>query len=162
MADLTSSDVSELALEHEGKAVLKFGRSYGFRNIQSIINILKRGKNDFDLIEVMACPSGCINGGGQLRGELVRHGESKVSENAIGTEMIRETPADVRRRVEAVDRAFHSVLQLRRPQDSELAKYLYSESLLGSPNSEKAIGLLHTRYHAVPKLELVAPMATKW
>ena len=34
---------------------------------QNIVQKLKRGKCDYHFIEVMACPSGCLNGGGQIR-----------------------------------------------------------------------------------------------
>ena len=42
------------------------------------------------------------------------------------------------------------------------AAYLYHRDRLGCPNSTKAVDLLHTRYHAVPKLEQIAPLASKW
>ncbi|GMT18265.1 hypothetical protein PFISCL1PPCAC_9562 [Pristionchus fissidentatus] len=44
-------------------------RIYGFRNIQNMVRKLKTGKKEleYDLVEVMACPSGCANGGGQIR-----------------------------------------------------------------------------------------------
>ncbi len=43
-------------------------RSYGFRNIQNITRQLKSPKGSaYDFVEVMACPSGCVNGGGQIR-----------------------------------------------------------------------------------------------
>lgn len=41
--------------------------AYGFRNIQNIVQKLKRGRCNYHFIEVMACPSGCLNGGGQIR-----------------------------------------------------------------------------------------------
>ena len=47
----------------------KFCVAYGFRNIQNIVRNLKRKKINYDYIELMACPGGCINGGGQLREE---------------------------------------------------------------------------------------------
>jgi len=50
---------------------------------------------------------------------------------------------------------------LEAPDDSPLVRYVYG--VVGiSPLSEGARQLLHTRYHAVPKLEEVAPLATKW
>jgi len=47
--------------------VLKFAAAYGFRNIQNIMMNIKRGKCDYDYIELMACPKGCLNGGGQIK-----------------------------------------------------------------------------------------------
>jgi Iron only hydrogenase large subunit, C-terminal domain len=46
---------------------LKFCRANGFRNIQSVMLKMKTGKCDYDFVEIMACPSGCVNGGGQLK-----------------------------------------------------------------------------------------------
>ena len=39
----------------------------GFRNIQTLVQKIKRNKCEYDFVEVMACPSGCLNGGAQLR-----------------------------------------------------------------------------------------------
>ncbi|MFH4983749.1 hypothetical protein AB6A40_010458 [Gnathostoma spinigerum] len=44
-------------------------KCYGFRNIQNLVQKMRRGKCAFDYVEIMACPSGCVNGGGQVRGE---------------------------------------------------------------------------------------------
>ena len=35
-------------------------------NSQTLLQKMKRGLCDYDLVEVMACPSGCLNGGGQV------------------------------------------------------------------------------------------------
>lgn len=170
---------------------LKFGRAYGFRNIQSLLLKMKQGKCDLDFIEVMACPSGCINGGGQLK-ESIGEGHG---------EMIRELSSVTAARVLTVQNTFHCTLP-RRPEDSPLVKYLFSSispeqsavsvskivnedivshttqhtcqnagigpgssgsgGVLGSPLGPSAMAVLHTRYHAVPKLELLAPLAAKW
>ena len=45
-------------------------RVYGFKNIQNLIRQLKTStKNPYKYIELMACPGGCYNGGGQLKGK---------------------------------------------------------------------------------------------
>ncbi|MCP9258792.1 Cytosolic Fe-S cluster assembly factor NARFL [Dirofilaria immitis] len=51
--------------------LLTVAKCYGFRNIQNQVQRLKRSKCDYDYVEIMACPSGCINGGGQIRGASV-------------------------------------------------------------------------------------------
>jgi len=48
----------------DGITLLKFAQAYGFRNIQNIMRKIKQGKCDYDYVELMACPSGCTNGGG--------------------------------------------------------------------------------------------------
>ncbi len=46
---------------------LRFAAAYGFRNIQSLVRKVKLGRCEYDYVEVMACPGGCLNGGGQLK-----------------------------------------------------------------------------------------------
>uniref|UniRef100_A0A915B889 Iron hydrogenase large subunit C-terminal domain-containing protein n=2 Tax=Parascaris univalens TaxID=6257 RepID=A0A915B889_PARUN len=54
----------------DGESVwLKVAKCYGFRNIQNLVQKMKRGKAEYDYVEVMACPAGCANGGGQIRAE---------------------------------------------------------------------------------------------
>lgn len=51
-------DFREASLEIDGKCVLKFAIANGFRNIQNLVQKLKRGKVQYHFVEVMACPSG--------------------------------------------------------------------------------------------------------
>lgn len=51
----------------DGQVVLRFAYAYGFRNIQSILAKARRAKCPYQFVEVMACPSGCVNGGGQIK-----------------------------------------------------------------------------------------------
>jgi iron only hydrogenase large subunit-like protein len=141
----------------DGTRKLKFARAYGFRNIQSVMLKVRRGQCDLDFVEIMACPSGCNNGGGQIRkSSAPAEGGSEVDAQ------FRETPAQSRERVTHVEAAFHSALQPRRPEDNPFVQYVYAEERLSAPGSDAARGLLHTRYHAVPKLDVIAPLATKW
>ena len=52
--------------------IYKFLISYGLRNIQNIVRMIKSNKIKYDYIEIMACPGGCINGAGQIRVEKSR------------------------------------------------------------------------------------------
>ena len=49
------------------EVLVKFALIYGFRNIEIILKKLKSGDRIFDFAEVMACPSGCLNGGAQIK-----------------------------------------------------------------------------------------------
>jgi iron only hydrogenase large subunit-like protein len=60
------STVRRDVLEIEYKD-LKFCIASGFQNIQNVIRSLKTGKCKYQYIEIMACPMGCLNGGGQFR-----------------------------------------------------------------------------------------------
>jgi len=53
-------------LDEDGKVLLHFAAAYGFRSIQNLVQKMKRGKCTYHYVEVMACPSGCLNGGGQV------------------------------------------------------------------------------------------------
>ena len=67
---MKNTDFREVTLERDGKAVLKFAIANGFRNIQNLVQKLKRKRCDYDFVEILACPSGCLNGGAQLRPQL--------------------------------------------------------------------------------------------
>lgn len=56
--NVRNPDFREITLEHDGQVVLKFAIANGFRNIQNLVQKLKRGKAAYDFVEVMACPSG--------------------------------------------------------------------------------------------------------
>ncbi|KAG8044766.1 hypothetical protein GUJ93_ZPchr0604g7110, partial [Zizania palustris] len=64
---IRNSDFREVTLEVEDKPVLKFALCYGFKNLQNIVRKIKMRKCEYHFIEVMACPSGCLNGGGQIK-----------------------------------------------------------------------------------------------
>jgi iron only hydrogenase large subunit-like protein len=119
---------------------LKFARAYGFRNIQSVMMKMKTKRCSYDFVEIMACPKGCANGGGQPKAQE------------------RETPSATRDRVLAVVGRMAEVV-VASPDDSPLVQWLR-----GLGGRHEWSSLLHTRYHAVPKLEELAPLATanKW
>jgi len=55
-----NQDLLEAVVEHEGKT-LRFAIANGFRNIQNLVQKLKRKKCQYNYVEVMACPSGNKN-----------------------------------------------------------------------------------------------------
>ncbi|NXT60755.1 NARFL factor, partial [Chaetops frenatus] len=55
---LKNKDFQEVTLERDGVVLLQFALAYGFRNIQNLVQKLKRGKCPYHYVEVMACPSG--------------------------------------------------------------------------------------------------------
>lgn len=56
--NLRNPDFQEAILERDGEVLLRFGIANGFRNIQNVVQKLKRGKCNYDYVEVMACPAG--------------------------------------------------------------------------------------------------------
>jgi iron only hydrogenase large subunit-like protein len=51
-----------------GKQVFGFAAVNGLINARTLLDEIENGRTDIHLVEVMACPSGCINGGGQRFG----------------------------------------------------------------------------------------------
>ncbi|XP_005145092.2 cytosolic iron-sulfur assembly component 3 isoform X1 [Melopsittacus undulatus] len=124
---LKNKDFQEVTLEKDGAVLLQFALAYGFRNIQNLVQKLKRGKSPYHYVEVMACPSGCLNGGGQI----------KLDGNSSKDQL------------QQVERLYESV-QTVVPEDNRTVRELY-EQWLGGVESEKAVKALHTEYHTVEK-----------
>ncbi|KAL3860976.1 hypothetical protein ACJMK2_007070 [Sinanodonta woodiana] len=134
---LRNQDFQEVTLEANGKPVLKMALAYGFRNIQNVVQKIKRGKCPYHFVEIMACPSGCNNGGGQIRPE--------DGENA-------------RDRLASVNELYSSVHCID-PRTVQLIEIMYRD-WLGGQNSGKTRQMLHTEYHAVEKM--TNALAIKW
>lgn len=145
------------------EAVLRFAQAYGFRNIQGILQRMKKsGKMgcSYDYVEIMACPSGCMNGGGQIRHDTEQPGNELGSIKPSGAdilissaEKLRESPAEVRKRIQKCI----SILEQRQVSDvtsNSVLQFIYSTLLSSDPFSDEAQRIFHTRFHTVPKLEL--------
>ncbi|KAG0264230.1 hypothetical protein DFQ27_001349 [Actinomortierella ambigua] len=134
-----NSDFREVTLEVQGKVVLRFAAAYGFRNIQNLVRKVKGGKSPYHFVEVMACPSGCINGGGQLK---------------------QEASVSLKDWIAQVDAKYREGILARKPEENPVLAQLYQE-WLGGLDTEKARQQLSTCYHAVEQ-NLVNPLAVKW
>jgi iron only hydrogenase large subunit-like protein len=64
-----------------GEVVFRFCAVYGFRHVHHVTRALKQGSSEYDFVEIMACPGGCVNGGGQIKLEqsLQKDGEHVTS-----------------------------------------------------------------------------------
>ncbi|XP_032281617.1 cytosolic iron-sulfur assembly component 3 isoform X1 [Halichoerus grypus] len=124
---LRNKDFQEVTLEKEGRVLLHFAAAYGFRNIQNLVQKLKRGRCPYHYVEVMACPAGCLNGGGQLK--------------ALGT-----PSKELLQHVEML----YGMVRTEAPEEAPGVQELYRCWLQGE-GSERAGHLLHTSYHAVEK-----------
>jgi NADP-reducing hydrogenase subunit HndD len=103
---------------------IRIGIAHGLGNARKLLNQIKEGKSNYHAIEIMACPSGCIGGGGQP----LHHGNPEVlkaRQKAIYQEDAGKT--------------------LRKSHENPDIIKLYEE-FLGKPMSEKAHHLLHTHY----------------
>ncbi|XP_005110158.1 cytosolic Fe-S cluster assembly factor narfl [Aplysia californica] len=135
---LRNQDFQEVTVEAEGKPPLKFAIAYGFRNIQNIVQRIKRNKCTYHFVEIMACPSGCSNGGGQIRsgGE----GESQ------------------KERLQSVEEIYKGVPVVD-PFQQRQVEELYAQ-WLGGRDSDMAKRLLHTQYHEIEKS--TSALTIKW
>eukprot|EP01040_Poterioochromonas_malhamensis_P022300 gene22300-27097_t len=79
------------------------------------------GQLDVDLIEMMACPSGCNNGGGQLKNfsQWIAPAESAAK-------ALPETIGESKERVANVEALFHAPLSFQQPERNPLVQFLYA------------------------------------
>ncbi len=112
-----------------GDKEVKVAVAHGLGNAREILEEIKAGTADYQFVEIMACPGGCIMGGGQ---PIVK---SKIRDEV-----------DVRaKRAEALYK-IDKDSKLRKSHENPALKKLYKE-FLGKPGSHKAHELLHTTYH---------------
>lgn len=105
----------------------------GLANANTIMEKVKNGTADYHFIEIMGCPGGCVNGGGQ------------PTQHAVVRNFV-----DLRARRAAALYEADKDMPLRKSHESEAVKRLYAE-FLGEPGSHKAHEVLHTSYVARPK-----------
>ncbi|PAA73212.1 hypothetical protein BOX15_Mlig012876g1 [Macrostomum lignano] len=141
LTSLRNKDIQEIEVTSpsDPDKKLRFALAYGFRNIQNIVQQIKRKKCKYDFLEIMACPSGCLNGGGQLR----------------PTDPEASSPAELLQAVSAVYSSLPSIANpLSEPEP------LMSAWQQWTP--EQRAEFLHTEYHEVERVEIINPMAIKW
>lgn len=103
---------------------LKVGIAHGLGNARKLLENIRNGSNEYHVIEIMACPGGCIGGGGQPH----HHGNVDIlyaRANALYKEDVNKP--------------------IRKSHENPYIKQLYEE-YLGKPLSETSEKLLHTHY----------------
>ncbi len=107
---------------------VKVAVASGLSNAKELLTKVQNGEADYQFIEIMGCPGGCVNGGGQP-----------------------QVPASVRNftdiRAERAKALYgeDDAKQIRKSHENPSVKALYDD-YLGKPGSEKAHHLLHTTY----------------
>jgi len=118
-----------------GDLKLNIGIAHGLGNARKLLDEVRSGKSKFHAIEIMACPGGCIGGGGQP----LHHGNSEI----------------LKARAAAIYQEDRNK-PLRKSHENPVIIKLYEE-FLGKPNSDKAHKLLHTHYFERKKKIIVKP-----
>ena len=108
---------------------IKVAMCHGLKGTRELVESVLSGKADFDFIEIMACPGGCVDGGGTLR--------SKKAYIPYAMKR-RETIFNIDRKT-----------KVRQSHNNAQVKKLYAD-YLEKPHSEKAHHMLHTHYTSRP------------
>ncbi|XP_070167232.1 probable cytosolic Fe-S cluster assembly factor AGAP009023 [Polyergus mexicanus] len=135
--NLRNPDYQEAELKRNDQVLLKFAIINGFRNIQNIVQKMKRGKCIYDYVEIMACPCGCLNGGAQIKPE--------------GNVQPRELAS-------ILENAYHK-LPLSKPEKNKVVQNLY-KTWLGGEHTDKVSAYFSTQYHEIEKMNTA--LAIKW
>lgn len=133
---ITGDEPSPLAFEsirgHQGikvaevdidGTIVKVAITNGLGNARQILEEIQNGESPYHFIEVMACPGGCVGGGGQ----------PFSTDPNLRTARMKGLYKDDKQHV------------IRKSHENPQVKQLYDE-FLGGPNSHKAHELLHTHY----------------
>jgi len=120
--------LKEASLDIAGQT-LNVAVANGLNNAKTILEKVKAGKKQYHLIELMACPGGCIGGGGQ----------------PYPPEGYHILDAEVLRLRAGALYGIDEKKQVRKSHENPYIKKLYQD-YLGKPGSKKAHDLLHTTY----------------
>lgn len=115
---------------------LKVVAASGLKNARKILEEIKSGNADYQFVEIMACPGGCVMGGGQ-----------PIKSSKIRREIdVRKLRADV---LYSIDEKS----QIRKSHENPVVRKLYEE-YLEKPGSYRAHKLLHTHYTKKDKYKI--------
>ena len=110
--------------------------AHGMKNAKVLMDQIRAGESKYQFIEIMGCPGGCVNGGGQpyVRECFLPNEDNDIMDTYIEKRAKALYSEDERQ-------------TLRHSHNNPQIKALYDE-FLGEPNSHKAHELLHTSYAA--------------
>lgn len=111
-----------------GDLSIKVAVASGTKNAKTLMEQVKNGTSEYQFIEIMGCPGGCINGGGQ----------PIVPASVRNFEDFRSKRASV---LYSIDKNNEN----RKSHENSAIKRVYDE-FFGEPGSHKAHEVLHTTY----------------
>ena len=123
-----TDSIKEADIELPNGKLLKAAVVHGLSNARKVLEMQKSGEKSYDFIEVMACPGGCVTGGGQ----------PIVSSKKLG---------DINVKAERAKAIYEEDknLPIRKSHKNPYITKIYKE-FLGEPNGHLAHELLHTHY----------------
>ena len=127
--------IKRASINLDGKEV-KVVVASGLKNARTIMEEIKSGKADYQFVEIMACPGGCVMGGGQ----------------PIRTSKERAT-IDIRGKRAAALYSIDEKSKIRKSHENPTLKKIYAD-YLGEPGGHLAHKLLHTSYSPKEKYRL--------
>jgi len=119
--------IKEAEYDLNGKKV-KVCVASGLANARKVMDDVRAGVSPYDFIEIMSCPGGCVNGGGQPIKTAYERNNKDI--RTIRAKSIYEQDAN---------------MTLRKSHENPAIQQLYKD-YLGEPNSHKAHEILHTSY----------------
>ncbi|MFP4376673.1 MAG: [Fe-Fe] hydrogenase large subunit C-terminal domain-containing protein [Spirochaetales bacterium] len=122
--------IRSASVQLENGQEIRVGVVQGLRNARIVAEEAQRGEAPFDLIEVMACPGGCIGGAGQPIG--FSSGRRNARSEALTTTDARQP--------------------LRRSAENPFVGTVYAEHVGGEAGSPEAHHLLHTHYRSKQRI----------
>jgi NADP-reducing hydrogenase subunit HndD len=123
--------IRQATIDFDGLPI-NIGIAHGLGNARKLLEDIQSGKSKFHAIEIMACPGGCIGGGGQP----LHHGDSSI----------------IKARQAAIYREDKGKA-IRKSHENPFIVEIY-EKFLGKPLSEKSHHLLHTAYFDRSKIDI--------
>ena len=127
-ADVRGTEGIKEASYHIGDMDVKVAVASGLGNARELLNKVKSGEADYHFIEIMGCPGGCVNGGGQPQQPGYVRNTTDI--RTLRAKVLYDTDA---------------AKSIRKSHENPAIKELY-DTFLGAPGSEKAHHLLHTSY----------------
>jgi NADP-reducing hydrogenase subunit HndD len=107
---------------------VKVAIASGLANAKVIMDKIRAGEADYTFVEIMACPGGCINGGGQP--QVPAHIRNFVDYRSLRAGALYK---------------YDETMPVRKSHENKSVLKLYEE-FFGEPNSHKAHEVLHTTY----------------
>ena len=111
-----------------GDNEIKVVVAHGLGNAQTIMEEIKQGKADYQFVEIMACPGGCIMGGGQP----IKSSKTRMT-------------VDVRKKRADAMYTIDEKSKIRKSHENPVLQKIYKD-YLGEPGGHKAHEILHTHY----------------